>query len=86
LFFLYLNIISNISDPSNHSQTLRKFTLNPPSFTFNPLKVTTKTSHSNPLEFMIPSHSNQPRQWVMGRKIEIPQFLTHICYAMIWGW
>jgi len=48
LVFLDLNIISNLSDPSNHSQTLTNFTLNPPSLTFNPLKVTTQTSHSNP--------------------------------------
>jgi len=32
-------IISNLSHPSNHSQTLSNFTLNAASFTFNPLKV-----------------------------------------------
>jgi len=39
LFFLYLNIIFNLSHPLNHSQTLTKCTLNPPSYTLNPLKV-----------------------------------------------
>jgi len=29
LFFLDLNIIFNLSHPSNHSQTLKKCTLNP---------------------------------------------------------
>jgi len=62
LFFLDLNIIYNLSYPSNHSQNLTNFTLNPPSLTFNPLKVTTQTSHSNPLKFIIPFPSNQPRQ------------------------
>jgi len=37
-FFLDLNIIFNLSHPSNHSQTLTNFTLNPPSYTFNLLK------------------------------------------------
>jgi len=45
LFFLDLNIIfnlshlSHLSHPSNHSQTLTNFTLNPSTFTLNPLKV-----------------------------------------------
>jgi len=39
LFFLDLNIIFNRSHPSNHSQILTNFTLNPPTFTLNPLKV-----------------------------------------------
>jgi len=39
LFFLDLNIISNLSHPSNHSQTLSNFTLNTASFTYNSLKV-----------------------------------------------
>jgi len=39
LFFFDLNIIFNLSHRSNHSQTLTKYTLNPPIFTFNPLKV-----------------------------------------------
>ena len=38
LFFLDFNIILNLSHPSNHSQTLTNFTLNPPTFTLNPLK------------------------------------------------
>jgi len=29
----------NLSHPSNYSQTLTNITLNPPTFTFNPLKV-----------------------------------------------
>jgi len=39
LFFFDLHIIFNISHSSNHSQTLTNFTLNPPTFTFNPLKL-----------------------------------------------
>jgi len=39
LFFFDLNIIFNLSNQSNHSQTLTNFTLNQPTFTFNPLKV-----------------------------------------------
>jgi len=39
LFVLDLNINFNLSDPSNHTQTSTNFTLNPPTFTFNPLKV-----------------------------------------------
>ena len=35
LFFLDLNIIFNLSHPSNQSQTLTNFTLNPPTFIFN---------------------------------------------------
>jgi len=53
LFFLDLNIIFNLSHLSNHSQTLTNFTLNPPSFTVNRLKVHNTNSHSNPLEFII---------------------------------
>jgi len=34
-----------IKHPSNHSQTLTNFNLNPPSFTFNELKVN-KTSYT----------------------------------------
>jgi len=33
--FYDLNISSNLSHPSNHSQTWTNFTLNPPTFTFN---------------------------------------------------
>jgi len=43
LFFLDLNKIFNLSHRSNHSQTSTKFTLNPLTFTFNPVKVN-KTS------------------------------------------
>ena len=39
LFFLDLNISFNLSHPSNHSQTLTNFTLNPPTFTLNPLEI-----------------------------------------------
>jgi len=39
LFFDDLNIISNLSHPSTHSQILTNFTLNPPTFIFNPLKL-----------------------------------------------
>jgi len=39
LFFLDLNIIFNLSHPSNHTQTSTNFTINPPTLTFNPLKV-----------------------------------------------
>jgi len=39
LIFLDLNIIFNLLHPTNHSKTLRNITLNPPTFTFNPLKV-----------------------------------------------
>jgi len=39
LFFLDLNIIFNLSYLSNHSQTLTNFPLNPPTFTFNKLKL-----------------------------------------------
>ena len=39
LFFLDLNIIFNLSHPSNHSQTLTNFTLNPPIFIFNSLQM-----------------------------------------------
>ena len=39
LVFFYLNIIFNLSHPSNHSQTLTNYNLNQPTFTFNPLKV-----------------------------------------------
>jgi len=39
LFFHDLNINFNLSHPTNHLQTLTKFTLNPLTFTFNPLKV-----------------------------------------------
>jgi len=39
MFFFDLNIIFNLSHPSNHLQTLTNFTLNPPTFTFNPLKL-----------------------------------------------
>jgi len=35
LIFLGLNINFNLSHPTNHSQTLTNFTLNPPIFTFN---------------------------------------------------
>jgi len=43
LFFVDLNIIFNLSHPSNHSQTLTNFTLKPPSFTFNLFKVNNTT-------------------------------------------
>jgi len=43
LFFLYLNIVFNLSHASNHSQTSTNFTLNPLTFTFNPLQAN-KTS------------------------------------------
>jgi len=39
LFFYDLNIIFNLSHPSNHSQTSTNFTLNSLTFTINPLKV-----------------------------------------------
>jgi len=39
VFFFDFSIIFNLSHPSNHSQTLKNFTLNQPTFTFNPLKV-----------------------------------------------
>jgi len=39
LFFLDLNIIFNLSHPSNHSQTLTNFNLNPSTFTFNQVKL-----------------------------------------------
>ena len=39
LVFFDLNIIFNLSHPSKHSQNLTNFTLNPPTFTFNPHKV-----------------------------------------------
>jgi len=39
LFFLDLNIIFKLSHSWNHSQTLMNLTLNPPSFTFAPLKL-----------------------------------------------
>jgi len=39
LFFFDLNIIFNLSHPSNHSQTLTNYNFNQPTFTFNPLKV-----------------------------------------------
>jgi len=39
LFFFAFNIILNLSHPSNYSQTLTNFTLNEPTFTFNPLNV-----------------------------------------------
>jgi len=42
MFFLDLNIIFNLSYLSNYSQTLTNFTLNPPTFSFNPLKVNNK--------------------------------------------
>jgi len=35
LFFLDLNIIFNLSHPSNHSQTSTNFTLNQITYTFN---------------------------------------------------
>jgi len=43
LFFLDLHIIFKLLHPSNHSQTSTNLTLNPLTFTFNPLKVN-KTS------------------------------------------
>ena len=86
VFFFDFNIIFNLSHPSNHSQILTSFTLNPLLSPLIHLKWTTQTSHSNPLEFIIPSPSNQTRQWVMGRMMKIPRFLSHISYAMIWGW
>jgi len=39
LFFFDLNIIFNLSHPSNHSQTLTNYNLNQPTSIFNPLKV-----------------------------------------------
>jgi len=39
LFFYDLNIIFNLSHPSNHSQTSTNFTLTPLTFTVNPIKV-----------------------------------------------
>ena len=39
LFLLDLNIMFNLSHPSNHSQTLTNFTLNPPTFTLNPFEI-----------------------------------------------
>jgi len=58
LFFLDLNIIFNLSHPSNHSQTLTNFTPNPPTFTFNPLKSTTQISHYNMLEIDYSNNTN----------------------------
>jgi len=43
LFFYDLNIIFNLSHPSNHSQTSTNFTLTPLTYTFNPCKAN-KTS------------------------------------------
>jgi len=53
LFFFDLNIIFNLSHPSNHSQTLTNFTLNPLLTPLIYLKWTTETSNSNPLESII---------------------------------
>jgi len=53
VFFLDLNMIFNLSNPSHHSQISKNFTLNPLTFTFNPLKVNNKALHSNPLGFML---------------------------------
>jgi len=39
LFFLDLNLIFNLSNPSNYSQIPTNFTINPLTFTFNPIKV-----------------------------------------------
>jgi len=50
LFFLDLNIIFNLSHPSNHSQTLTKSSHFSPLI---PLKWTRQASHSNPLELII---------------------------------
>jgi len=46
LFFLDLNIIFNLSHPSNNSQISIKFTLNPLNYSFNLLKVN-KTSFTS---------------------------------------
>ena len=53
MFFYDLNIILNLSHPSNHSITSTSFTLNPLTFTFNPLKVNKTSLHSNPLESIL---------------------------------
>jgi len=39
LVFEDLNIIFNLTHPSNHSQRSTNFTLNPLTFTLNPLRV-----------------------------------------------
>jgi len=49
-FFFHLNIIFNLSHPSNHSQTLL---LSHPLSPLIHLKWTTKTSHCNPLDVIL---------------------------------
>jgi len=85
-FFYDLNIILHLSHPSNHSKILKNFTLNPPTFTFNPLKVnntnfTLLSIWCHPL----PLHPIN-LEWESGRKREILLFLNHLCFVLAWGW
>jgi len=68
LFFLDLNIIFNLSHPSNHSQISIKFTLNPLNFSFNLLKVN-KTSFTSD-KGLIPTKDDGP--WHMLRRKGVP--------------
>jgi len=65
LFFLDLNIIFNLSHPSNHTQTSTNFTLNQITFTFNPLKVIKKS-----FTFLSTLRERE------GKEVEIPLFFN----------
>jgi len=86
LFFFDLNIIFNLSHPSNHSQTLTNFNLNQPTFTFHPLKVnnTNFAVYSNWIHHLPLPPINLDGE--KGRKREIILFLNHLCYALVWVW
>ena len=69
LLVLDLNIIFNLLHLSNHFQTLTNFTLDPPSFTVNPLEVAQHKLHTLiHLNSSSPSPSNEPWRRVRGEE------------------
>jgi len=87
LLVLDLNIIFNLLHPSNHFQTLTNFTLDPPSFTVNPLEVAQHKLHTLiHLNSSSPSPCNERWRRESWREMEIPLFFNHLCYAKVWVW
>jgi len=92
VFFVDFNIFFNLSYPSNHSQTLTNFTLNKPTFTFNPLKVnnTNFTLYSTWIHHLPlpPINFEGERGWrkERGRKRDTLLFLNHLYHVLVWGW
>ena len=84
LFFYHLNITFNLSHTSNQSQTSTNFTLNPSTFTFNPLKVNnTNFTHCNPLDLILSLFIQSTLREREGKEDEIVLILNHLYYVLV---